>query len=233
MNREWFLIDDEGIHPLDMTKEPENFWDRFDGGVDDAPWPPFNQVAVDASPAKTVEALHNTAPGLGVDLEDVSTLPERWAGGIVVAEAGALTVVGEPGVDLEERVMALRWTEALLGELGCDGAFFGYDPEAGTLHLTVFSDGRAEFAWCDSLRPGPSYAMVFDDEGKCREEDPRRFALRMLEMPETSPLLDRYRFVWSNLERLGLDVVSPEMEEFPIAAVIGSQVVRQMGQGDS
>lgn len=233
MTREWYLIDDDGIHPLNMDNEPIDFWKKFqDEDDDEAPWPPFNQLAVEAAATEVVEVLRRTAPSLNVELDDITDRPERWAGGLVVSEASELTLVGEPGVDLDDRAVALPWSEALVEELGCDGAFFGYDPAAGTLHLTMFSDGAPDFAWCDSLKPGPSYAMVFDGDGRCTEEDPRRYALRMLELPETSPFLDRYQFVLSRLKGLGLDTVSPELDNFPIAAVMSVRIISQVETGE-
>ncbi len=232
MNREWYLIDDEGIHPLDMNEEPIDFWEQFDRDDDAAPWPSFNQVILDASPADVIDAFRRTAPRLGIELDEITDRPERWSDAVVIARADELVAIGEPGVELDHRVVALPWTEKLFEELGCDGAFFGYDPEAGTLHLTRFEKGQPDFAWCDSLMPGPSYAMVFDGQGGSTDEDPRKFALRFLDMPESSPLLDRYRFVLVNLERLGLETVRPELKELPISAVMNARRTQQVTGGD-
>ncbi len=220
MSREWYLIDDNGVHPLSPDREPEDFWEQFHHDGDEAPWPAFNQLIVDASPTQTVEALGRTAPEMGLELNEVTEQPERWQGSLVIARAGALVAVGEPGVGLDERVMALPWSEVLVEHLCCDGAFFGYDPGAGTLHLTRFVEGSVEFAWCDSLVPGPSYAMIFDGDGGATDEDPRQFALRKLGMPETSPLLDRYQFVTQQLQQLGVDEICPGLEELSVAAVM-------------
>ena len=232
MQREWYLIDDDGIHPLDVDDKPDDFWEQFDRTGDDAPWPEFNQLVVDASPTRTVEALHRSAPQLGMGLDDVTEEPERWDQGLVITEAGdGLTAIGEPGVDLDERAMALPWTKQLVAELRCDGAFFGYDRSAGTLHLAMFSNGATDFAWCDSLVPGPSYAMEFDEQGRSTDEDPRKFALRKLGMPESSPLLDRYGFVIAHLEQLGLETISPELHDLPVAAVLLTRAVEAEQDG--
>ena len=233
MQRQWYLIDDEGIHPLRPDGDDSDFWHHFNRGDDDAPWPPFNQVVVDASPTRTVEALLGTGPGLGLELEDVTDDPSRWHDSLVVAAADGLTVLGEPGIDIDEAVMAMAWAEELFGDLRCDGAFFGYDDTAKTLHLTRFKAGCYDFSWSDSLLPGPSYAMVFDDEGRCVEGDPRRFALKMLDMPETSPLLDRYQFVSHILAELGLETIRPELLDLPVTAVIATRAVARPEQGES
>ena len=219
MSREWYLIDDEGIHPLNINDESADFWGNFGHEGDEDPWPEFNQLVVNAPPTEVVDAVCATATKLQVDVEPVTDDPERWDGGLVVAETDGPTVVGEPNVDVDERVMARRWSEVLVDHLGCDGAFFGFDAAARTLHLVEFHDGDVDFAWADSLSPGPSYAMIFED-GVATDEDPRRFALRMLGLPETSPFLDRYQFVISRLEQLGVESVSPELGDLPVTAVL-------------
>lgn len=225
MQRQWYLIDDEGTRPVNqqVPQEPEDFWELFDHDGEEAPWPAFVQVIGNASAGRVVDALLRTASSFEIEVEEVTDHPALWADGILLAEQQGVTIIGEPGVDESERVMAALWSEELFADLRADGAYFGYDPAAGTIFLTVFSDGRPLFAWCDSLLPGPSYAMVFDEEGRCTNEDPRKFALRRMKIPETSPLLDRHHFVLSELARLGLQTVSPTMDEFPVAAVLRVQ----------
>lgn len=226
MKREWYLIDDDGIHPLDI--------DDDQGGQGapeeavDAPWPPFNQLVVDAAVDRVVEALNRTAPQLGIELVEVTEQPERWERAVVVAQRNTGPVaLGEPGVELNERVLALEWSDQLVADLECDGMFFGYDPAAGTLHLTRYEEGSPRFGWADSLVPGPSYAMRFEDGKAVSEGDPRKFALRRMGLPETSPFLDRYRFVLAELRRLGLDEISPELDDLPVAAAMSVQVEQE------
>lgn len=220
IQREWYLIDEEGIHRLELEGEPEDFWEQFMLDRVDAPWPEFSQVLVQASTTQVVEALQVTASEVGVKVEEVTDDPERWEEGLLIARVGEHCVLGEPGVELDERVMGLIWAEELLASLRCDGAYFGYDPAAGTLFFTRFRGGKVDLAWCDSLMPGPSYAMIFDGEGACEQEDPRRFALRELGLPESSPFLDRYEFLLAKLRELGLDEVCPKMDKLPIAAAM-------------
>lgn len=221
MQRQWYLIDEKGIRPVGEEKsEPENFWELFDQSGADAPWPDFVQVLVDASAGRVVEGLLRSATTLELQAEEVTDKPELWEGSLLLTEEEGHTLIGEPGVDEEDRIMAALWSEELFGELRCDGAYFGFDPAAGTLFLTVYEAGRPLFAWCDSLLPGPSYAMVFDKDGQCRDEDPRRFALRRMDMPITSPLLDRHHFLRTELARFGLEQINPELENSPIAAVV-------------
>ncbi|TXD34221.1 hypothetical protein FRC96_14405 [Lujinxingia vulgaris] len=222
MQREWYLIDDEGIHRLDLGEQSSvEFWDG-EGSPDEetGQWPGFSQVVIDASPSRVVEALKRTAPMMEIGLKEVTAHPERWEGGVMVATDGPLTLVAEPGVDLDERFLGAEWAEELFSELRCSGAFFGYEPHLGSLHLTMYEEGHPRFAWCDSLLPGPSYAMVFESDGRCTNEDPRQFALRELELPPTSPLLDRYHFVWANLRALGIEELRPELEALPIVAAM-------------
>ncbi len=218
MHRQWYLIDDDGVHPLSPGAEPVDFWARFERDGEEAPWPAFTQLILRAGTAQVAKALARTGPRLGVGLTDVLEAPEEWVEAMIVAADGEVCVIGEPGVDLDEKVMAAEWAEALVEELGCDGAYFGHDPAASTLHLTRYESGAVSFEWCDSVLPGPSYAMVFDEEGACRSEDPRKFALRAMDLPETSPLLDRHRFVMMHLTEVGLQRVSPDLSELPVQA---------------
>ncbi len=228
MQREWYLIDDEGIHPVDLGEGTTDFWGQFRHPGDEAPWPPFSQLVCQATPAQVVAALEATAGVMEVELEDVTASPERWSTAVVVAEAQGLSVVSEPGVELDDRVIGLPWSEALVEELGCSGAFFGYDPAASTLYLTRFEDGVVTLAWSDSLMPGPSYAMVFDEDGRTTDEDPRRFALREMGLPETSPLLDRYEFMKLQLKKVpGLSKISPNLDDFPVARVLTARATSQ------
>ncbi|RAL22220.1 hypothetical protein DL240_10225 [Lujinxingia litoralis] len=222
MQREWYLIDDEGIHRIDLgVQNSTEFWDdQTEEQGRPGQWPGFSQLVVDASASRVVEALKRTAPLMDVGVRDVTASPEHWEGGVLVAQEGEISLVTEPGVDLDERVLGAEWAEELMSELRCAGAFVGYEPHLGSLHLTMYQGGRPTFAWCDSLLPGPSYAMVFESDGRCTHEDPRRFALRMLDLPLTSPLLDRYHFVRANLRSLGLEELRPELETLPIAAAM-------------
>lgn len=233
MQREWYLIDEEGIHRLDLGGEPEDFWGQFTLDGVEGPWPEFSQVLIKGSATKVVEALQATAPQVGVEVEEVTDKPERWEEGLLVARTGEGCVLGEPGVDLDDRTMGLIWAEELMGSLRCDGAYFGYDEAAGTLFFTRFRGGKVDLAWCDSLSPGPSYAMIFDEEGQCEQEDPRQFALRDLGLPEGSPFLDRYEFVLAKLRELGLEDVCPQMKQLPIVAAMAVQVQGAVEQDGS
>ncbi len=230
MQREWYLIDDEGIHALDMGSNSGEFWGQFRHPGEDAPWPPFSQLVFAAAPDAVMAAMERTGPQLGLRLQDVTQRPERWSQAVVVAEGQDLTMVAEPAVDLDERVVALPWAEALAAQLGCSGAFFGYDPAASTLYLTQFEAGEVTLAWSDSLMPGPSYAWVFDDQGRVQDQDPRKFALERMGLPETSPLVDRYAFLEMELGRhLGLETISPDLEAFPVAGVVEVEYDEEQG----
>ena len=151
-------------------------------------------------------------------MSDITERPGLWQDALLVAQGESLTVLGEPDVELNRRVMARPWSEELIGELRCDGAFFGYEHRSETLHLVVFSKGSVEFAWSDSLLPGPSYAMIFDDQGRVTNRDPRRFALDRMGLPTTSPFLDRFRFVDIHLQKLGLEQIRPRLDNLAVTA---------------
>lgn len=221
MNQTWYLIDDDGCHAIHLGGGgPLDFWSKFNQSSADRGWPAFSQLAVDASPEDLVAALWTVARSFGLEFEEITNRPETWEEAMFVADGARVVFVAEPSTDLDEQILGQEFAAVLIEELGCAGAFFGYDPASGTLHLTMFEGGRPTFSWCDSLSPGPSYALVFNADGSCTHEDPRHFALRMMDMPATSPLLDRHAFVESNLRSLGIDGIRPDLEEFPIYCVM-------------
>lgn len=204
-----------------MSEKSWDFWSDFRSGGDaNEAWPAFTQAAVCAELGKAVATIREISGELDYDYEDVTMTPEMWDGGLCLATDDELTLMTEPSVELDERFVNAESAEMLLERLEVDGAFFGYDPAAGTLMLSVFSNGTPDFLWADSLQPGPSHAITFHDDGTATQEDPRKFALRRLGQPETSPFLDRYAFVENELAKLGLQDVQPELERRPIVAVL-------------
>lgn len=229
MMHNWFLIDEDGFHPIHhsprtpQTARTAQAWTRNHASttpLHTTDWPAFTQLAVDASPARVHQALLELAAENQLELEDVTSNPELWNEALYIANDRCLTLVGEPMTDLDERILQAPVAETLMQRLGASGAFFGYDPACETLHLTVFDAGRPVFSWADSNLPGPSYTLIFHPDHTCTHEDPRYFALHKLGFPPTSPLLDRYAFVESQLRTLGLDPVCPELLEKQIAAVL-------------
>lgn len=221
MNQTWYLIDDEGCRAIHLGGGgPLDFWSKFNRSAADPRWPAFSQLALDASPQAVVAALWAVARAFDLEFEEITDRPECWEEAMFVADGPRTAFVAEPTTDLDEQIIGQEFAAALIEELGCAGAYFGYDPAGGTLHLTMFEGGRTTFSWCDSLSPGPSYALVFNADGSCTHEDPRHFALRMMDMPATSPLLDRHAFVESNLRSLGIDGIHPDLAEFPIYCVL-------------
>ena len=222
MTRHWYLIDDDGCHRIDVSDDSWDFWSGFRSGAEDEDdqWPAFTQAAVRAQVGDIVEAVHRVAVEFDFECRDVTHLPEMWDGALCFATADGLTLFTEPTADFDERFVTPETAEQIVEELGADGAFFGHDPAAGTLTLTTFEAGAPTLAWSDSLSPGPSHAVTFDTEGKATEEDPRRFALRRLGQPETSPFLDRYAFIEHELAKLGINAVQPDLDDSPIVAVL-------------
>ncbi len=231
MERTWFLIDDDGCRRIDVSEKKWDFWSEFRAGDADDAWPAFTQAAVRTDLARAQQAIHQLAAEFGLSCRDVTHLPEQWDEALCLADGEALTLMAEPQVDFDDRFMAPDTAEQLLANLESDGAFFGYDPSAGTLMLTIFEGGRPRFSWCDSLEPGPSHAVTFHDDGTATEEDPRRFALRRMGQPETSPFLDRYAFVEHELARLGLVDVAPNLGDRPIVAALQLEAEPNVGLG--
>ncbi len=220
MIQSWYLIDNDGLHPINHSGPSVNAWTQTKPSPNPEIWPAFTQLAVDASADDVQRALRELASENSLLLEDITQKPEQWNDAIYIVADRHQTLIGEPHTDLDDCILQAPVAETLMKRLNASGAFFGYDPATETLHLTVFREGIPVFAWADSTQPGPSYALTFHTDGTCTHEDPRHFALQKLGIPATSSLLDRYDFVESQLRALGLDPVCPDLQEKQIAAVL-------------
>jgi hypothetical protein len=232
MTRHWYLIDNDGCRRIDVSEKSWDFWSDFRAGdAQGAAWPAFTQAAVCAELGKTVTSIERLAGEHELDCRDVTDAPELWDGGLCLASDDDLTLMTEPSVDFDERFLGPDAVEQILEHLAVDGAFFGHDPTTGTLTLTIFSNGTPDFTWSDSIEPGPSHAVTFHDDGTATSEDPRKFALRRLGQPESSPFLDRYAFIEHELAKLGLVDVQPDLANRPIVAVLhlGAEPSRNLG----
>ncbi len=219
MSHSWFVIDAHGRRAI--SRSPMDFWSQFDYSTDGDEWPEFTQLVVKGRLDDVARALKTVAKTLGLDCADVSADPERWGpGAIHFADLDGSIVVSEPGVDLDDRFLHDASADAIVGLLAQDGAFFGHNPASGLIHITTFELGAPKLAWYDSIEPGPSFARLFLEDGRCTDEDPRDYALAALDMPATSPLLDRYKFVESVLEPFGIKEVSPDLDDLAIDRVI-------------
>jgi len=215
---QWYLIDGDGRRPL--SRRTMDFWSKFEYSGDEPDWPAFTQLVVDATRENLVKAVDTVAEMVERRPRDVTDEPAAWNGALCIAQNGEALSLAEPRVDLDERFLRDEVADAMAGLLACNGAFFGHDPSTGLIHVTTFDLGAPELAWYDSTEPGPSFARTFHRDGRATEEDPRSYALRLLDMPDTSPLLDRYAFVHRVLSGFGIDAVSPELDDLEIVQVL-------------
>ncbi|MGM0554763.1 MAG: hypothetical protein ACQEVA_00105 [Myxococcota bacterium] len=230
MTRHWYLIDDDGCRRIDVSENRWDFWSDFrESGDQNDPWPAFTQLAVRADLDELAEALRVVAEEYGAEAVDLTSTPEHWHESICLARWEALSLATEPARELDDRFIGAEAAERLLAELGATGVYFGFDPSAGTLHVARYDEGTPDFTWADSLQPGPSYAITFHEDGTATQEDPRAYALRALDQPESSPFLDRYDFVEKVLASVGLSEVHPNFEELPIEAAFEMRVERGAG----
>ncbi|MEZ4460310.1 MAG: hypothetical protein R3E66_11405 [bacterium] len=212
---QWFLIDRDGRRPVRSTHP--DFFSSFD--YDGGPtWPQFVQLAVDASLNHVLKAVETTAMVNGLDLEDVSTRPDAWDSALVIVRNGASLILAETDPDADYHFLHDESASQVAGLLACNAAFYGHETSSGTVFVSTWETGAIDLTWCDSLEPGPSFARVFHRNGTCTEEDPRGFALRALDMPATSPLLDRYAFVEFLLKPFGIEEMHPVIDELPVLA---------------
>lgn len=212
---QWFLIDRDGRRPVRQT--PPDYFSRFNN-VRSEEWPSFAHLVVDAALPHVVRALQTAALVHEFALEDVTDNPDAWEGALLVVRNGAAFVIAETDPDADYYFLHDEAAAHIAGLLACNAAFYGLDDACGTVFVSTWDTGAIELSWCDSTLPGPSFARVFHRNGTCTEEDPRPYALRVLDLPETSPLLDRYGFVAALLKGFGLEDVSPRLDAHPVVA---------------
>ena len=212
---QWFLIDRDGQRPVHNTHP--DFFSRFSDDVSQD-WPAFSQLVVDSSLSHLLKAIETVAHVNGLRLEDVTSQPESWGSALIVVRNGASVVVSETDLDADFQLLHDESASQIAGLLATNAAFFGHDTSCGNLFVSTWDTGAIDFAWSDSVEPGPSYARVFHRNGMCTEEDPREYALRLLDMPATSPLLDRYAFIDFLLKPFGLEDVKPSIDDLPVMA---------------
>ncbi len=211
---QWFLIDRDGQRPVHNTSP--NFSRFRDDASQD--WPAFSQLVVDANLEHLLRALKTVAQVNGLELEDVSAKPEAWESALIIVRNGAALIISETDLDADFQLLHDESAGQIAGLLAANAAFFGHDTSCGNLFVSTWDAGAIDLAWSDSVEPGPSHARVFHRNGLCTDEDPRDYALRALDMPATSPLLDRYAFVDFLLKPFGIEEVKPSIDDLPVVA---------------
>ena len=217
MRQHWFVIDRWGrrsanFRAVNHRRSPSLRAIAID-------WPEFNQLVTRAAPHDVIKALRTFASMLDVTLADTDDR-DHSPGLLAVTRCGQTCVVSEIGVDLEDRLLRPESADAIFGLLADDGVFLGFDPSASTVHLTRYALGAPVLDWWDSALPGPSYARTFLNNGRATDEDPRMFALAALELPGTTPLLDREAFLCHHLEEFDLASVEPNLVGYEVVATL-------------
>ena len=217
----WQLIDDDGRRDFLVNRRTGSVSSQPPLFDDTDNWPPFTQLALDADIDEAAGAIDPVATEFERECRPLQTCGSGQTHTLQLAHVDGLTLLGEPCIDFEERFVTAASSEALVERLEVDGLHFGFDPSSDTLHLTRFSAGYPDFTWCDSLKPGPSFALIFHDDGRCTEEDPRRFARRELGLGADADLLDRRAFLYSVMEEFGLHSVDPDLADTDVACRFG------------
>lgn len=215
----WFVIDQYGereisksqLEAMRLKLEP---WSQLSDDVEDElALVPFSQLAVKAPAADVLEALAHLAAEDGL-----SCVEGHHSAGptILLAHLEGWTFVAEPYTDPELRFVCADTVDALFEVMGADGLFFGYEEVAGILHIARFDQGQMRSLWYDAFEPGPSFALSFDDHGRCTEEDARSYAVRELGLPQDCETLDRVAFLRYTLNQAQLPIFSPDLHGLPI-----------------
>jgi hypothetical protein len=213
MAERWHIIDDDGSREVIVDLDRGRICSGVKVAHDRDDWPAFTQLAIRAEIGQVRQAIASVAGEF--DLPCRPTAPDQATPPhtIQLARSDGLTLVGEPGIDFEDRFITAASSEAVAEALGCEAVHFGHDPTAASLHLTRYTAQGPEFTWCDSLRPGPSFALTFHDDGRCTEQDPRQFALDRSGAAADRTCLNRRTFVEEELASFGLATIDPELRE--------------------
>ena len=209
----WQLIDEKGRRDFLVNRRTGAVTSEQDIPQDHSNWPPFTQLALRADIDAVSRGIDPVAEEFNRDCRALQAPGREQAHTLQLARSDGLTLLAEPSIDFQERFVTAASSEALVEQLQADGLHFGFDPSSDTLHLTRFIGGYPDFTWCDSLRPGPSFALVFHEDGRCTEEDPRRFARRHLGLEGDTDTLDRRAFLLSILHEFGLEAVDPDFAD--------------------
>lgn len=205
---QWFLIDQNGRRPI--QKSPD-FWSEFEYQQDEI-WPDFAELVLMAKLEHIHMALQTWATTVGMKVQDVTESPDAWDSAVLIARNGSSYCLFEVPSDDDFALIHAESAELIAGLLSCHAAFFGAEESTGLVFVNTYDLGQIDVSWYDSVEPGPSFARVFHKNGSCTEEDPRAYALERMDMPATSPLLDRYAFVETMLSGLGLEEIRPGID---------------------
>ena len=97
--------------------------------------------------------------------------------GLCFCEHGEWTLIGEPHVDMDARVIHAPSAEMIAQYSMLDVVFLGHDELTGTIQLSIFEGGEPTLSWQDSLEPfAENVALTFHDDGRCTQEDATRCA---------------------------------------------------------
>lgn len=185
----WLLLDDQGARPIAVDPARARWAKAQD-------WPAFARLALEAPLEEVLEQSlrHLGSPPwelLAMTSEDDE---EAWW----LGHRAPYTWVQEPFMEAQGRLDPTM-AEELAMACQARGAYLHHEPDTGQLYLALFERGQVRLAWCDTFVPGPSFSLTFHDDGCCTHEDPRLYALRVLDLPDDTPWLDRYMFIESML----------------------------------
>ena len=194
----WYLIDEHGQTPVPVPH-----------GQEPAGWPAFAQVALKLPVEDAIERVR----ALVARERFIDDEPHD----ICFARSGDWTLIEEVGVDLDLRCMHALSADMLAHMTACDLAMFSHDPAHASLELDLYERGELVLHWEDhALGPDPGAALTFHADGRCTHEAPRRYALRALNLPEDTPILDRYAFIEFMLHGIDLHHTRPNLHDLMI-----------------
>jgi hypothetical protein len=115
------------------------------------------------------------------------------------------TFVTENPSDFGLSFLTFETVEKLAEALSSTLVLYGFREATQTLYCNRFVDGQPKLAWCDSLRPGPSFAREYRADGSATGMDPRQYASAALDVDDNQHRIDRRAFLTKQLEDFGIE----------------------------
>ncbi len=186
----WYIIDASGTRHIEQS--PAN-------SLPD--WPAFAMISARTRHPDLTSTLLDVLHSAGL----ANPSPEDAHPIYLHTHQDTWTLATELCDDPDAWALSPHIAELLAEQLLCPLAYLSHDLDTGAIHLDLHDQGALALRWQDALDPSlPSDASLFSDSGMCTREDARQFALRLLELPESSPTLDRHAFIELMLTRAGL-----------------------------
>ena len=187
----WYIIDAHGTRQIDRS--PSHSFEE---------WPAFALVYANAPLATFQPALLDL-----LDQNDLLSSDQQETHPLYLYHHHhTWTLAAELSHDPDAWTLSPELAATLATLIDTPLAYLSHDADTGAILLDLYDESSLWLRWQDALDPAlPAEASLFSSHGTCTLEDARAFALRMLDLPAHTPILDRHAFIEFMLQSIGLD----------------------------